>query len=159
MKLIQEVIDELIRCEKRIIKMPSPWKLERGHYNTDFELQSTDEQYFFTAFGRYNAEFNENFSFGMVYYPKHEKGSYEIIRCNGPHGEHIQFQHHTHYHIHKATEQNIESGLREDSAIEITEAYTTFDDAFRFFVKYINVIQSDIDCTFPPTQGSLFDTL
>jgi hypothetical protein len=101
--------------------------------------------------------FNENFSFGLVYFPKHEKGSYEIIRCNGPHGEHVQFPHHIHYHIHKATQQNIDIGLKEDSTIEITDGYTNFDEAFRFFVCYINVIQGDINSIFPVKQLTLFD--
>ena len=75
----------------------------------------------FTAFGRYNAMFNENFSFGLVYFPKHEKGSYEIIRCNGPHGEHVQFPHHVHYHIHKATKQNIENGLKKTVQLKLLQ--------------------------------------
>ncbi len=157
MDIDQNVIDELIRCPKRIIKEPTSWKLEKGNYRIGFELQSIDEKYFFTAFGRYNAMFNENFSFGLVYFPKHEKGSYEIIRCNGPHGEHVQFPHHVHYHIHKATKQNIENGLKEDSTIEITTGYTTFDEAFRFFVCYINVIQGDINSIFPIKELTLFD--
>ena len=155
----QNIIDEMIRCPKRMIKKPLPWKADRGQYRTEFELQSIDEQHFFTVFGRYNEKFNENFSFGLVYFPKHEKSSFEIIRCNGPHGEHKQFPHHIYYHIHKATEQNIESGLKENSTVEITESYTTFDESFRFFVKYINVIKSDVDSAFPHKQGSLFDPL
>lgn len=157
MTLDQDTIDNLIRCRKRIIKPPSQWKLDKGNYRTGFELQSIDYDYFFTAFGRYNEMFNENFSFGLVYFPKHEKGSYEIIRCNGPHGEHMQFPHHIHYHIHKASQQNIDSGLKEDSTIEITNQYTNFEEAFRFFVRYVNVIQADIDTIFPPKQSTLFD--
>ncbi len=83
MALDQNFIDELIRCQKQVIKEPSTWKLDKGNYRMGFELQSVNEEYFFSAFGRYNAMFNENFSFGLVYFPKHEKGSFEIIRCNG----------------------------------------------------------------------------
>ena len=157
MSLDQKIIDDLILCPKRIIKPPSQWKLEKGNYRTGFELQSEDEKYFFTAFGRYNEMFNENFSFGLVYFPKHEKGRYEILRCNGPRGEHIQFPHHIHYHIDKATQQNIDSGFREDASIEITDQYTNFEEAYRFFVKYINVNQGDIDSIMPPKQLNLFD--
>ncbi len=76
MLLDQDKIEELIACSKKCIKNPPPWKLEKGHYRTDFELQSADDLYFFSAFGRYNAVFNENFSFGLVYFPKQEKGSF-----------------------------------------------------------------------------------
>jgi hypothetical protein len=30
-------------------------------------------------------------------------------------------------------------GLKEDSAIEITKAYTTYEEAYRFFMQHINV--------------------
>jgi hypothetical protein len=158
MALDQKTIDELIRCPKLVTKDPSKWKLEKGHYRMGFELQSVDEQYFFTAFGRYNAAFNENFSFGLIYFPKEEKGSFEILRCNGPHGEHRQFPHHVHYHIHKATQQNIEDGLKEDSTVEITAGYTNFDEALRFFVDYIKVEHSDVIKYFPQQEQNLFDT-
>ncbi|MBP7496180.1 MAG: hypothetical protein KA792_00750 [Bacteroidales bacterium] len=157
MVLTQNIIDELITCQKRINKMPVEWKQDKGHFKVDFELQSLDEQYYFSAFGRYNEKFNENFSFGLVYLPKHIKGSYELIRCNGPHGEHHQFPHHIHYHIHKATQKNIEKGLKEDCTIEITTEYTNFDEAFHFFARHINIIQDDINILFPPKQTSLFD--
>src|SRR2546430_1685956 len=109
MPLTQLQIDQLINCDKKIVTHTTGWRLpawkpDRGHHRIALELQSTDEEFLFNAFGRYNSQFEENFSFGLLYIPKHEKGSYEIVRCNGPHGEHLQYPHHVHYHIHKATE-------------------------------------------------------
>jgi len=157
MILDQNKIDELIKCPKKITKKPASWRLERGNYRIDFELQSNDKQYFFSAFGRYNEKFIENFSFGLIYTPKHEKGSFELLRCNGPHGEHKQYPHHTYYHIHIATAENIVKGLKEDSTIIITQNYTTYEEAYRFFIRYINVIPEDYHELFPPKQPSLFD--
>jgi len=157
MILNQNKIEELIKCPKMIIKKNVPWRLERGHYRIDFELQSINKQYFFTAFGRYNEMFNENFSFGLVFIPKDEKRTYELLRCNGPHGEHKQYPHHIHYHIHKATAESIMKGLKEDCAIEITRAYATYEEAYRFFMRYINIRPEDFNNLFPPQLPSLFD--
>ncbi len=157
MAINQNFIDELIHCSKQIVKRPSQWKLEKGSWRMGYELESTDKKYFFTAFGRYNEKFNENFSFGLVYLPKNEKGQYEIIRCNGYHGEHLQYPHHEHYHIHKATQESIDSGLKEDGTIEITDGYTNYNEALKFFLRYIHVAKGDIAVMFPPKWRSLFD--
>ena len=157
MQFDELLINELINCEKQIIHPPAALKLEKGHYRIGFELQSNDRKYFFKAFGRYNAVFNENFSVGLIYFPQHEKGSYEVIRCNGPHGEHIQFPHHTYYHIHKASSEAINVGFKEDRMIEITDKYTNYEEALRFFVQYINVNAIDIERYFPPKQLSMFE--
>ena len=149
MKFDNELTTKLLTCEKTIIQPPGKPKLERGHYRMEFQLQSIDEEFYFNAFGRYNAMFPENFSIGLVYDPKHEKGSYEIVRCNGPHGEHAMFPHHIHFHIHKITVDAIQHGLKEDSYIEITDKYAQYEDALRFFVTYINLKIEDIERFFP----------
>jgi hypothetical protein len=156
-RLTNDLIDELLRCQKKIIELPGRWKLDRGYNRTSFELQSLDEKFFFKAFGRVNTAFNENFSFGLIFFPQHEKGSYEIIRCNGPHGEHKSFPHHNYYHIHIATQQNVDMGLKEDSSIEITHEYTNFEQAYRYFAGRINIIPADMNLLFPPIQTTLFD--
>jgi hypothetical protein len=73
-----KLIKKLLTCEKEIVQAPGKLKLERGHYRIGFEMQSKDNEFHFGAFGRFNAVFQENFSIGLVYNPKHEKGSYEI---------------------------------------------------------------------------------
>lgn len=156
MILDANIIHELIVCEKQIIQPPFELKQEKGHYRTGFELQSVDGKYFFKAFGRYNAAFNENFSVGLIYIPKQEKGNFEILRCNGPHGEHRMFPRHINYHIHIASHQAIESGLREDSVIEVTDKYANYEEALRFFVNYVHLKKDDIDRYFPPKQLSMF---
>jgi hypothetical protein len=34
----QNIIDELITCQKKLIKMPVVWKQDKGHFRVDFEL-------------------------------------------------------------------------------------------------------------------------
>ena len=155
MEWTQEFIDELIKCDKHILKSPTNLKLEFGHYRTSFELQSSDEKYFFSVFGRYNAMFYENFSVGLVFIPKNEKGTYIILRCNGLHGEHRMFPHHSYYHIHKITPDAIHEGLKEEAVIEITEKYSNFEDALNFFVRYIHIDIADITKHFPSKDSQL----
>ncbi|MBC8181680.1 hypothetical protein H8E88_11210 [candidate division KSB1 bacterium] len=135
MEFTDELIGQLKTCPKEIVQSPGKPRLDRGYYRIGFELQSVDQEFFFIAFGRYNLMFPENFSIGLVYSPRHEKGSYEILRCNGPHGEHEMFPHHVHFHIHEITTAAMENGLKEDRNIEITDKYTNFDDALRFFCE------------------------
>ena len=149
MKFDADIINKLLTCKKKIVQAPGKLKLERGHYRIGFDMQSEDDNFYFSAFGRYNAMFPENFSIGLIYIPKDEKRSYEILRCNGPHGEHKMFPHHVHYHIHKITTDAVESALKEDCFIELTDKYATYDDALHFFVKYINLTADDIKQYFP----------
>ena len=149
MNLNNELINMLLNSTKEIVQPPGKPKLERGHYRIGFELQSIDKSFFFSAFGRYNAMFQENFSIGLIYIPKDEKGTHEILRCNGQHGEHKMFPHHTYFHIHRASEDAIEQGLNEDCCIEITDKYATFEEALRYFVKLVNLRSEDIKKYFP----------
>jgi hypothetical protein len=155
MKLTSELLKLLIETPKEIIQPPGKPKLDRGHYRIGFEMQSPDQKYFFSGFGRYNAMFEENFSVGLIFIPKDEKGMLEILRCNGPHGEHKMFPHHNYYHIHKATSETIDQGLKEDSFIELTDKFTTFGDALRFFVRYVHLKPDDIVKFFPDKDSQL----
>jgi len=159
MKFDDDLINKLLSCEKKIIQPPGKPKLERGHYRIGFDLQSVDEAFFFTAYGRYNAMFPENFSLGLKYNPKQERGSFDLLRCNGPHGEHKMYPHHVYFHIHKITTDAMVNGLKEDSVIEITDRYANFEDALRFFVRHINLIPEDIKRHFPgrDLQTQLFN--
>jgi hypothetical protein len=60
-------------------------KKERGHWKKSFGLESEDGDHRFTVFIRYNDEFNENFSVGLVYNPRERRGEILLLRCNGPH--------------------------------------------------------------------------
>lgn len=149
MKLTETFAQSLIDMPKELIEKPTIPKYEKGHYRMGFELQSTDKKYRFSAFGRYNATFPENFSVGLIYYPQDEKGAYEILRFNGQHGEHKMFPHHSYFHIHKVNDSAIEQGLKEDSYIEVTDKYTTFEDALRLFARTIKLQPEDIARYFP----------
>lgn len=149
MKFDEQLILKLLTCPKEIVEAPGKQRLDRGHYRLGFDLQSIDKQFYFSAFGRYNAMFPENFSVGLVFFPKDEKGSYEILRCNGQHGEHMMFPHHNYFHIHKITPVAVNDLMREDCFIETTDKYATFEEALRFFVGYIQLKPNDIQKYFP----------
>lgn len=142
-------IDELIRCEK-IITSEYRYNLtaNRGYLRDGCRLTSIDGEHSFQAFMRQNNVFRENFSVGLVYLPE-EGSTIEICRCNGPHGPHAMWEHHDHCHIHKATESNILEGFREDSFIEITAEYRTYEEAVRFFLNYVNVNEECLRRSFP----------
>jgi len=150
-----EVIATLIECPKKITKTPSKSpKSDRGHLRNDFEVESEDGEHRFNCFVRVNEKFQENFSVGLDYLPKDEPGSVVLVRCNGPHGPHKVHDHHMFCHIHKATSETISKGLRPESNIEVTEGYSSYQDAIQFFLKLTNI--RDEGKLFPTTQLNLF---
>lgn len=155
MQFNQKSLDDLISCPKRITKFPRDWEYHRGHYRISMELESLDKDYLFSVYGRYNATFLENFSFGLsLLQPK-----LLLLRFNGKHGEHKSFPHHNHCHIHKATVETLNKGLSENSSIEIIkEECNSYNEGFQFFLKYIKLIESDLDTLFP-RQLNLFNQL
>ncbi len=151
-----EFINELITCEKQIIEPPSKdFKEERGHLKKTFTLKSIDGKFQFNAFIRYNSKFKENFSVGLDYNPKEEKGTICLIRCNGPHCENINFPHHISAHIHKASVETINSGQKPERNAEETNEYATLEEAIQFFTNFVNITSSDKKKYFPLTQQEL----
>lgn len=153
-----DFIKDLIGCEKNIVDPPSrDYKEERGHLKKNFTLQSIDGNFSFNAFIRFSVHFNENFSIGLDYNPREEKGTVCLVRCNGAHGESIKYPHHSTFHIHKANALTVNSGLKPESNIEETKEYATLNDAIQYFVKFINISVADRKRYFPTpdTQTSL----
>lgn len=143
-------IQELLSCEKQIIDPPTKdFKEDKGHLKKNFTLQSIDGQYAFNAFIRGNIHFKENFSIGLDFNPKEEKGTICLFRCNGPHGENVMFPHHANFHIHKANEISINNGLKPESNIQITNDYGSLEDAIQYFIKHINICAEDMKKYFP----------
>ena len=143
----QSEIDNLIKCQKIIIEPPPQnMRVERGHLKKDMKLQSVDSKHKFSAFMRINERFNENFSIGLIYIPMDDTPNLTLIRFNGPHGEYIHdlIDPHPHfgYHIYKVTEKTIQDGTTSEKFIELTEEYSTFDDAIRYFIRYTNIIDA-----------------
>lgn len=130
-----DLIRTLIKCEKVITVAPlKKYKEDRGHLKKNFTIQSVDGMYTFNVYIRSSIHFKENFTIGMDYNPKEEKGSRCLLRCNGAHGENIAFPHHTTFHIHKASAETINRGLKPESNIEETSEYASLDEAIHFFV-------------------------
>lgn len=82
-----QLIQNLIVCPKTIIEAPKDSGISRCSYKLVFDMSSVDGQYDFKGFISRNTFFHENFSIGLVYVPKEEKGKICLFRCNGLHGE------------------------------------------------------------------------
>ena len=97
----------------------------------------------------------ENFSIGLIYFPKDIRGEIHLLRCNGPHGPHVLFDHHDRFHIHKANPDNLALGIKAERTANITKEYASFQDALGFFLKRCNI--KDVEKHFPGVwQRELF---
>ena len=142
--LSDQEIEKLIACAKRIVEPPKKeMQLESGHWRNDMKLQSDDGKYDFSVFMRKDEDFEENFSIGLIYKPRDIRGEIHLLRCNGPHGPHVMFDHHDRFHIHKADQENLASGIRAERTARITSEYASFQDALGFFVKKCNIIDAE----------------
>jgi hypothetical protein len=157
MNYTDEFIDRLFQISKIFIDPPpKEYREDRGHMKKNFTIQSDDGQYNFRGFIRYNIRFPENFSIGLDYDPKEEKGTICLLRCNGDHGENNVFPHHATFHIHRASAFTINEGLKPESNIEQTTAYSGLEEAIQYFINLINIDNSQSEKYFPPKQLTLF---
>lgn len=157
MHYTDEYIKELLSCEKFIETPPlKEMKLDRGMFKNNFTLQSKDKKFDFKVFMRINEKFRENFSIGLEYNPKDEKGTVTLIRMNGQHGENLNFPHHNTFHIHVASASSINNGLKPESNIEVTNKYASYDEALQYFLIFIKLNKEDIAKYFPPPKLTLF---
>lgn len=152
-----DFINELINCPKRIIDSPKETKESRnaGFIKTSFSFQSIDDNFRFTGFITQNLTFSENFSVGLAYNPKEERGVIILVRCNGQHGGTKANPHHAYTHVHKATAERINNNLKAEGEIEATSEYSTIDTAIQYFIKLINLIPEDRQKYFPPPSAQL----
>lgn len=158
MEFTDKQINELIKCEKKIIQPPfKELKEEKGYFKNNFTLESNDGKEQFRIFIRVNSSFKENFSIGIDYNPREEKGSYCLLRCNGRHGEHQLFPHHQFFHIHTAKAESINTGIRPEFYIEETDKFASYEEALHYFLLRINLNQVEKEKYFPLPQPSLFD--
>lgn len=90
---------------------------------------------------RINDAFPENFSIGLNYLPRDERGILCLLRCNGPHGEYLggALSPHHLYHIHRAKAANLEAGLRAELGGDPTSDYASYEEALAWFLKAVNV--------------------
>ncbi|MBI1815342.1 MAG: hypothetical protein HYR72_10220 [Deltaproteobacteria bacterium] len=139
-------IERLISCAKIISDPPrKEMRVERGSRRDDMRLRSQEGELEFSVFMRVNEDFPENFSIGLEYRAPDERSSICLLRCNGPHGEFVGGPESAHFlhHIHKAKPENIEAGLRAERGGEPTDAYASYLEALRYFLKVINVTNTD----------------
>ncbi len=159
--LSQTEIQYLIGCQKVVSDPPRrEMLLDRKSFRNDMRLTSRDGDHYFHAFFRQSEEFPEDFSVGLDYLPRDGSGSVCLVRCNGPHGEHVNSiddpsPHHD-FHIHFARQENIEAGLRAEKYAENTKEFGTFQDAIRYFLQYCNIEDAERYFPFSSSQLELF---
>jgi hypothetical protein len=93
---------------------------------------------------RINEQFPENFSIGLTACPKIDPGTFCLLRCNGPHGEHSNLgfeDDHPHfgYHAHRADAGMMLAGRLPESFAEKTEEYASYEEALVHFVRLTNI--------------------
>ena len=140
-------IRSFIRSPKLIVEKDPirGYKEERGHKRCNLKLESTQENsHSFFVFVRQNEYFLENYSIGLRYQTKSKSlGTVTLVRYNGPHGERSQHQdgHYANPHIHRITATDISSWnvQPQESHIEITESYVTFEEALSAFFQEVGV--------------------
>src|SRR6476469_9517485 len=144
-----ELVEELISCPKKVTDSPKDSGVGRGSTKIKFSLESTDGNYSFSGFISKNLTFQENFSIGLVYHPKDEKGKIILLRVNGPHGPNENTPHHEGPHVHLSTADRINTGLKPEGKIETAVPYATVEDAIQYYIRRINVIAADKHKHFP----------
>ena len=149
-----QLIEELISCSKTVVDAPKDIKEGRlGFAKRVFTLMSKDGQHNFSGFITQNLTFTENFSIGLSFSPKEEKGKIVLLRCNGPHGGSINIPHHAACHIHLSTSERINNGLKPEGQIDMSNEYSTIEEAIQFYVRRINIVALDKQKYFPPPSG------
>ena len=72
-----------------------------------------------------------------------------------PHGGTKNIPHHATCHIHTATAERINNGLKPEGQIDITNEYSTIEDAIQFYVRRINLNIEDRQKHFPAPNGQM----
>jgi len=149
MVFTEELVLYLISCPKRITDGPKSSSTRLSSSNIKFMLESLDGVYNFSGFISKNTNFQENYSVGLVFKPKDEKANIVLLRVNGPHGLNEFAPHHDGPHVHIASAQRINEGLKPEGNIETNVPYTTVDDAIQYYMKRIGVLEHDRIKHFP----------
>ena len=159
MNITDAELSAIIGAPKVIVDAPKNSSRRTSHIKKGFTLESIDKQHFFRGFITQNQSFPENFSIGLVYCPRAEKGEYILLRCNGKHGLHENIPHHAEFHIHTTDAASINNGLNTAHIATVTQEYISIDEAIQFYVNKINLAPEDRTKYFPApigTQGDLF---
>ena len=144
-----DFLDELLSCPKTITEGVRSVPNRGGYTKKEFKMKSTDGLYDFKGFINHNDKFPEDFSCGLVYNPKEEKGKFCIIRVNGLHGGNKHIPHHSHCHEHRTDAEDINNGIKAERHIEEVKSYTTCEQGVQYYVKRINIVEPDRSKHFP----------
>lgn len=155
MTFTDELIEELVNCPKKVVVAPKDSGVGRGSRKIKFLLESVDGQHSFSGFISKNLTFQENYSIGLVYNPKEEKGKIVLLRVNGPHGQNENAPHHDGPHVHLSTAERINAGLKPEGVIETDVPYSTIEDAIQHYIKRINIIPADRQKHFPTPNNQI----
>lgn len=124
-----------------------------GHRRCSLKLRAKSESgETFRAFVNQNMKFTENFSVGLNYLTGDSRTArITLVRYNGPHGEYSRNPdgHFAAPHIHRITEEEIASGSYrpQERHREITDRYTTFEQALRVF--FTDIAADGFESHFP----------
>lgn len=143
----QGEIDRLISCPKRIVDPPrQDMRREGGHLRNDMRLQPIEGPGEFRVFIRINTHFKDNFSIGLAFNPRDGSGEFILLRCNGPHGAYNDsfYPEHPHFgfHIHRATEDALRTGIRAEKNAQSSDAFDSFDGALQYFLNVTNIVNA-----------------
>ncbi len=162
--LTDREIQDIIELPKRITsKTPAEGYVEEsGSRRCSLELEAIPGNGAkFRVFTRQNIEFIENFSIGLRYQTGDRAlGMIALVRYNGPHGD-TSRQSDGHFfksHTHLMTAAEVASGNSQpqERHREITDRYSTYEEALRVFFDDIAVV--NYDKHFPESlQPRLFD--
>ncbi len=139
-----EELEELTACPKTVSEAPrQEMKLDQGHWRNDMRVKSIEGDREFRVFLRRSEDFPENFSIGLAFLPKDGTGEVVLLRCNGPHGGYNDAldpeRPHWDFHVHKATAQMIEAGLRPEKLAEVNRQFGSFEEALHYFLGVTNI--------------------
>lgn len=152
MVFTDKLIQELISCPKRITDSPKQAK-GWGSQSTkkEFWMESVDGSHKFKGYINQNTNFPENFSIGLVFYPKDERGRVCLLRCNGPHGDNKEApEWHLKCHIHTVLAKDIDDGIKKERHIVDAPYAPSIQDAIEYYIKRVNLDAADRRKYFPP---------
>lgn len=140
----QQQLENLVSCPKIVSEPPKEqMKPDRGYLRNDVRLKSVEDDREFRVLLRRSVDLPEDFSIGLVFLPKDGTGEVVLLRCNGPHGGYNDSfdPEHPHWdcHVHRATAQMMEAGLRPEKKAAISEDFASFEEAVQYFLKVTNV--------------------
>ena len=133
----------LIECRKCVTQPPKKEKKSaRGASRNEMELRSENGSERFSVFMRISERFPENFSIGLKYHAQ-DGQTFNLIRCNGPHGGHHDIPHHFSFHIHRIAAEDINDGRLAERHATITDGYASYEEALMYFLKVIGVVNAE----------------